>query len=128
MKKTYKITKIPSFSFNIDIPSGLSSMFNDVTKAEIYLFGSWLGWDNIYYKKERDYLTSIDKFFSFINYATYYSSSDLQRLNDLNKSQLRRKMFEHLSGWTFKFKDCTPNSEHFLIRGGDSSYQCFFEL
>lgn len=128
MKRTYRINKIPSFSFNIDIPSGLSSLFNDVAKAEIYLFGSWVGWDNIYYKKEHDYLDSIDKFFSFINYATYYSTSDLQRLDELNKSQLGRKMYRHLSGWIFNFKDCTPNSEHFLIKGVESSYQCFFEL
>lgn len=62
-EKTYNIDKIPSFSFNIDIPTGFSSLFNDVAKAQIYLFGSWVGWDNIYYKKEPDYLTSIDKFF-----------------------------------------------------------------
>lgn len=128
MKKTYKITKISSFSFNIDIPSGLSSLFNDQGKAQIYLFGSWVGWENIYYKKERDYIESIDKFFSFINYPTYYNPSDLERLNQLNKSTLGRKMFEHLSGWTFNFRDCIPNSDHFLIRGTDSSYQCFFEL
>lgn len=128
MKKNYKIAKIPSFSFNIDIPSGLSTLFNNVGKASIYLFGNWVGWDNIYYKKEQDYLTSIEKFFSFINYPTYYNASDLKRLEELNNSLIGRKMFEHLSGWTFNFKDCSPNSDYFMIRKIESTYQCFFEL
>ena len=46
----------------------------------------------------------------------------------MNNSPLGKRMFEHLSGWTFNFKDCSPNSDHFLIKGVDSTYQCFFEL
>ena len=128
MKKTYKINKIPSFSFNINIPSGLSFLINDVAKAEIYLFGNWVGWDNIYYKKEKNYLESIDKFFSFLNYPTYYTSSDLERLNQLNNSPLGKKMFEHLSGWLFSFNDCIPNSDTFIIRRKEATYRCHFEL
>ena len=128
MKKEYNIDKIPSFRFCINIPSGFSSLLNDVGKAEIYLFGQWVGWDNIYFKKERDYLESIDKFFSYVNYPTYFQFGDIERLDKFNKSQMAKKMFEHLSGWIFNFRDCTPNSDHFLIKGTESAYQCFFEL
>ena len=128
MKKVYKINNIPSFSFNINIPTGLSSIINDVGKAEIFLFGSWVGWNNIYYKEERDYLESIEKFFAFLNYPTHYTSDDLDRLASFNNSPIAIKMFEQLSGWTFNFRDCIPNTDTFVIRGKDPSYTCYFEL
>lgn len=130
MKKTYTIDKIPSFRYELDFPTGLSGMFKDKGKADIYLFGKWVGWDNIYHKEEPNFVDSIEKFFSFLNYRTYYSSSDLERLDTFNKSPLARKMFEHLGGWTFKFEDCIPNSDTLIVRGNEPkyNYKYHFEL
>ena len=128
MKRTYKINTIPSFSYEMDVPTGLSSLFNYKGKADIYVHGKWATWDNIFYKEEPEILDSIDKFFRFLNHPRHYSESDLKRLDALNKSSLGRKMFEHLSGWTFKFYDCAPNSDTFIIRRQEPTYRCSFEL
>lgn len=128
MKKIYQINKIPSFKFEIDIPTGISSFINYKGKADIYLFGKWVGWDNIFYKEEKNYLDSINNFFRFINYQENYTQDELKRLDHLNKSNIARKMFEQLSGWDFRFNDCQPNTDTFILRRKEQTYNAFFEL
>lgn len=68
------------------------------------------------------------KFFRFINHPRYYSESDIKRLDAINRSALGKMMCAHLSGWTFTFCDCSPNSDTFIIRRQEPTYHCSFEL
>ena len=112
----------------MNVPTGLSSLFNYKGKADIYIHGKWATWDNIFYKDEHGILDSIDKFFRFINHPRYYSESDIKRLDAINRSALGKMMCAHLSGWTFTFCDCSPNSDTFIIRRQEPTYHCSFEL
>lgn len=128
IKKTYKINVIPSFRYEINIPTGLSALFANKGEANIYLGDKWMTWDNIPLNDTSGFLRKIDQFFKFLNHSQYYTRSHLKRLDELNKSNLGKKMFEHLSGWSFEFIDCEPNSETFVIKRTEPTYSCSFEL
>lgn len=123
MKKIYTIDKIPSFRFEVDYPSGLSSVLKHIGKADIFLFGKWVGWDNVRHKEEPNYLNSIEKFFSFLNYPKRYNSSDIARLDTFNKSETAKNIFRYLAGWIVDFEDCRPNSDELIIKNGKNYFK-----
>ena len=47
MKKTYRIDRIPSFRYEMDLPTGLFANLHHKGEAKIYLNGHFVAWDNI---------------------------------------------------------------------------------
>lgn len=101
IKKTFKIDCIPGFRYEVNLPSGFSRIIEYKGKADIYLNNKWVTWDNLYFKKEPNILENIESFFFILNsYMPYCSSNDFEYLKELNRSQLAKDFFNHISGQT----------------------------